>query len=470
MKWSKLFIRHGFQVKEAEGRENCFDCINESKENLEFLFESLERGAVSYKYAEERLLIQSDEMDEADWIELVDTRDRGRTEMLYTKPWLINLEVSKLDTYICGIVKELNRLELYTYGSCDGHGRGSAAVYFNSEDDLETASKLFLACGIQRITTQRGRMSLHISKNKQLLDVAERLHLVQKESLDKDLEFFQKLFFLARLEETLSISGVSGDEGSIRDYVLEQLDVLTEHTVVDNAGNILAHRKYGNGHGPTIMLNAHLDTVEEFVPGRTIVKNGPVWTSSEGILGADDRAGVTVILEMARWLDIIRFNGKVKFVFTVGEEAGLIGARRLNESFLWDVDAAIVVDRRNTNDIVVSCGGVIPFCHEKYGEFFEKTAKENGLGDWNVTAGGSSDTRIWAGHGIQSVNLSAGYNNEHTDDEFLDTDACFNTLRLIQAVFKEKNELNRVLNRINTFKEVDKRRGGFAGERCVDSF
>lgn len=93
----------------------------------------------------------------------------------------------------------------------------------------------------------------------------------------------------------------------------ETVDYIT----VDHYGNLLAEKTYGNGNGPTILLNAHLDTVYEIEPGRTIQKNGTIWTSSEGILGADDRAGVAIIVMIAKYLNQSDFCGKVKFIFTV---------------------------------------------------------------------------------------------------------------------------------------------------------
>ena len=78
------------------------------------------------------------------------------------------------------------------------------------------------------------------------------------------------------------------------------------------------------------------------------------------------------------------FFGKIKFIFTVEEEVGLVGARNVDETFLWGTDAAIVVDRRGTGDIVTSCGGHIPFCEEAYGRLIEQAAMEAGLSGWNV--------------------------------------------------------------------------------------
>ncbi|WP_231505600.1 hypothetical protein [Bacillus sp. EB01] len=108
-----------------------------------------------------------------------------------------------------------------------------------------------------------------------------------------------------------------------------------------------------------------------------------------------------------------------------------------------------MIDRRGTGDIVTSCGGHIPFCDEQYGILFEKAAEDAGLTGWNCTSGGSSDTRIWAEKGIQSVNLSAGYNYEHTSQEILDVKACRNTLKLVLSFFNNSRELQRTLRTIS---------------------
>lgn len=258
----------------------------------------------------------------------------------------------------------------------------------------------------------------------------------------------KKQLFLQQLEHCLSINGESGNEQDIREFVSRTLQPHVDFLKVDSAGNLLAQKTCGTGNGPTILFNAHLDTVDVIDDNREIVKNGHIWSSSHGILGADDRAGVTVLLELAKRLNTTRFNGKVKFVFTVKEEIGLVGARALNEFFLWDVDAAFVVDRRGKGDIVTSCGGYEPFCHVSYGKFIEEVALSQGLEGWKCTPGGSSDTRVWASYGIQSVNLSVGYQHEHTEFETLDTNACYDTLNLLLGVLDKSRELGRVVHRI----------------------
>ena len=141
-------------------------------------------------------------------------------------------------------------------------------------------------------------------------------------------------------------------------------------------GNLLAEKTYRGGNGPTILLNAHLDIAYELEAESENCKENGIWTSSEGILGADDRAGVAVLIHTAETLLNSSFSGKVKYIFTVKEECGLVGARNVDNYFLWGTDAAIVVDRRGTGDIVTSCGGYLPFCDPAFGELIEKIAGE----------------------------------------------------------------------------------------------
>lgn len=254
--------------------------------------------------------------------------------------------------------------------------------------------------------------------------------------------------FLKELEECLAIDGESGYEETIRQHVVDRLGPHLDNITVDRKGNVLAQKSCGTGDGPVILLNAHLDTVYGFDEGRKILKQGKIWSSTEGILGADDRAGVTILLELARRMDELNFNGKVKFIFTVEEEIGLIGARNIDAYFLSDVDAAFVADRRGAGDIITSRGSGLKLCDEAYGNWIEEIATGAGLNDWKCRPGGSSDTKIWASHGIQSVNLSVGYQNEHTSEEYLDTEACYEAFKLLSTVLKNGENLRGVLQLI----------------------
>lgn len=445
--WNQLFVRHGWLL---EGKSaNRFDCSKETEENIAFLVESLEKVNVLYSLEEKELVIYHEPIDEESWINVLDFNGRGRTESICLPN---ELPIRTLDTYMAGVVRQLNRLGFRTTMSCDGHGHRRPYIYFDKSINKDWLADLLHVMGIPRVNIQENRQNfnlfLHV-KRSNLLELAENLSVIQKEWLGKGAQFIEEQLFQQELENLLSIPGASRDEANIREIVKEKLTPYVDFITEDYYGNLLAEKSYGNGNGPTILLNAHLDTIEDFVEGREIIKEGNIWSSSEGILGADDRAGVAIILAIAKFLNQSDFRGKVKFVFTVEEEIGLVGARHVENYFLWDVDAAIVLDRRGNGDIVTSCWGHIPFCSKEFGEFFERVAKDAGLSGWQCTAGGSSDTRIWASRGIQSVNLSVGYKNEHSYSEYLDVQATYETYTLLKAVFQKSSELRRLLRNIS---------------------
>lgn len=453
--WNQLFVRQGWLLDEVEG--NIFDCSRETEANVEFLIKSLNAAGVDHTINNGRLILFSEVVLEEEWLKVVDYKGRGHGEGLWFRPGIEQPKVAELDTYISGIVRQLNRLGFHTEGSCDGHERRPAHVMVTKERNLDELVGVLLALGIKKVYSREQKNSNHITfhlKRNHLLDLAEKLSLIEAEWVCKGESFIREKMFQHQLEELLMIPGASGDEWKVRDYVVEKLVPLVDHLTIDRTGNILAEKTYKTGYGTVILLNAHLDTVYEIEEDREILKEGKIWSSSKGILGADDRAGVAILLHIAEVLHLTStFNGKVKFIFTVEEECGLVGANNVDDYFLWNTDAAIVVDRRGTGDIVTSCGGYIPFCHPLYGSFFEDVATSECLNGWQTTPGGSSDTRVWAMHGIESVNLSAGYFNEHTDDERLDVEGCYKTAKLIEGFFKNNRELKNVLREVSRLKK-----------------
>ncbi|MEI3611903.1 M20/M25/M40 family metallo-hydrolase [Pseudogracilibacillus sp. SO30301A] len=448
--WNQLFVRHGWNLEQME--EFKFQCKNETADNMEFLLECFDRINVHYHFEGEELEIVSSPVSEREWIKAVDFEFRGRTENIGLSKDCNGPGVSELDTYISGVVRQLNRLGFYTIVSCDGHGRRGAYVYVTKNLDVKSLVTVLLAVGMRRVYyrefANHYKITLSIG-NARLLDLAESLSKVEVDWLKEEIAFIKEQLFYKSLHEVLSIPGVSGSEGRIRSFVKEKLAPFVDFVTVDRSGNLLAEKTYRGGNGPTILLNAHLDVATELAPGRSIIKENGIWRSTEGILGADDRAGVAVLLHIAEKLIDSTFRGKVKYIFTVEEECGLVGASKVDDYFLWGTDAAFVIDRRGTGDIVTSCWGSHPFCDVNFGKLIEQIADESGLVKWKCTSGGSSDTRIWAEHGIQSVNLSTGYRNEHTDDEFLDVAACYNVTKLLTAIFDRANEVRRVVRRIS---------------------
>jgi tripeptide aminopeptidase len=116
-----------------------------------------------------------------------------------------------------------------------------------------------------------------------------------------------------------------------------------------DAGNLLARipaRDDVNGVG-SILLCAHLDTVPLAAVVEPVVVDSGWENANDGILGADNKAAVAVLLELARRLVAApeRPSPGVELLFTVCEEVSLRGSRefdtrRLRSSFGYVFDHA----------------------------------------------------------------------------------------------------------------------------------
>lgn len=241
-----------------------------------------------------------------------------------------------------------------------------------------------------------------------------------------------------QLIELLNIHAISGEELPVRKYLQPKLKKLLDKVYVDEYGNLLGEKKVGNGMGATILLSAHMDTVKGVLADRKLQEHNGIITSDRGVLGADDRAGIAIILTVLRNLNnISSFNGTIKVAFSREEEIGCIGSGRIDPEWYSDVDLAIVVDRRGNRDIVVGCG--MAFCSNQVGIFMENVSKLAEM-DWKCVEGGVSDAMTFAENGINSVNLSAGYMNEHTDREYVSLKDMKDTVRLIMQALAVVND------------------------------
>lgn len=269
----------------------------------------------------------------------------------------------------------------------------------------------------------------------------------------------------------LNIHGVSGNEKPVRDYLKPILTSLMDTVTVDNHGNLLADKKCGNGNGATIMLSAHMDTVKGVLSDREVIETEDgLFMSSKGALGADDRAGIAIILTVLRNLKNLNFDGHVKVAFSREEEIGCIGSTKIDKDWYKDVDLAIVVDRRGNRDIVVGCG--MAFCSDSVGYFMEDVAKMADM-EWNCVEGGISDAVTFAENGVNSINLSAGYYNEHTNTEYASLSEMRDTVKLILQTIAVINQFYKTFDKVpseNTWAKAWRSKYGNYGYYYEDDF
>jgi tripeptide aminopeptidase len=98
-------------------------------------------------------------------------------------------------------------------------------------------------------------------------------------------------------------------------------------------GNLLA-RIPGRDPDFWVLLCAHVDTVEAVAEVEPVLVEGGWENANEGILGADNKAAVAVILEVARRARIEGTPVGLELLFTVSEENALAGAKAFDVSQL----------------------------------------------------------------------------------------------------------------------------------------
>lgn len=175
-----------------------------------------------------------------------------------------------------------------------------------------------------------------------------------------------------------------------------------------------------------IGLVAHVDTVFPEPPEDIYYdrEKGVMW-SPQG-LGADDRAGVFAILK------IIQSGLRPTVIFTTNEEVGGLGAAQLVKDFpecpISNLKYLIQLDRRGTNDCVF---------YDCYNEDFITYVESFGF----IEAFGtfSDIAELCPAWDVVGVNLSIGYENEHTRYETLHLKPWMATIEKVKRMLKEKD-------------------------------
>jgi hypothetical protein len=185
---------------------------------------------------------------------------------------------------------------------------------------------------------------------------------------------------------------------------------------------------YGNyyyliGESPTTMFTCHLDTAcSKQVKVNHVQTQNIIKTDGSSILGADDKAGMVVVLNM--------IENKVPglYYFFIGEEVGCIGSGRLaqdwvNSEFSYTITKVVSFDRRSDCSVIT---------HQWYGrccsdEFADELSfRLNGTGQRLKLepddTGVLTDSAQFMDIVPECTNISVGYMYEHTTGEYQDID------------------------------------------------
>lgn len=231
---------------------------------------------------------------------------------------------------------------------------------------------------------------------------------------------------IERVMQLISISGGSGSEQEVADWITRQLldaGVPAEACVRDtahkkspaggNTGNLIVRLK-GTRRGPRRLLMAHMDTVPIAV-GAVPVLDGD-WIrpqSPETALGGDNRAGCAVVLTAI--LEVLRQkldHPPLTLLFTVQEETGLRGARFLNTTKLGRPELCFNWDGRDPASLIIGAVGASNLAIRVDGIASHAGAHpERGVNAAIVAATALAGLRETGWHGLVKKGRSRGASN-----------------------------------------------------------
>lgn len=228
------------------------------------------------------------------------------------------------------------------------------------------------------------------------------------------------------LKNLYSIHAKSGQEQKITRFIIQYLNRFKDVSCeVDEVGNLYIIKGDSETY-PCIV--AHLDQVQsthakDFKAVQTediIFGYSPNKREYQG-LGADDKNGIWIALKC------LEKSPVMKCAFFVSEEVGCIGSSKCDMSFFSDVRFVVQPDRKGGSDLINSISGMDiaskDFLNDiDYEDFGYKT-----------TVGLMTDVLELSerGVGVSCINLSCGYYNPHTDEEFTCISDLLNALNLV---------------------------------------
>lgn len=171
-------------------------------------------------------------------------------------------------------------------------------------------------------------------------------------------------------KELIEINSYYPDDLAVQRYVTDRLNKAGLTFMLDDFGNIITPLP-GNDQ-PPVLLNTHIDIPED--TPKVEYRETPEGFEGTGktILGADPKTGLAVLIELAIALakDEPARHAPIDFVFTRGEERGLLGATSLDMTKVRARTGLVIDEDGPANVGVVKAPGMVKF----EGEFIGKIA------------------------------------------------------------------------------------------------
>lgn len=195
---------------------------------------------------------------------------------------------------------------------------------------------------------------------------------------------------------------------------------------VDNNFNIIVE-KGGKKEKP--LYACHTDTVHNICSKYSVReykdKKGRACVTSSCGIGGDDKCGIYIGLKLLQSPEI----KNIRVIFFANEEVGFVGSNNIDDSHLQGITFAIQGDRKGSGDI-------IDYTSKRFDKRIALINKRFGykkaIGSVTDVISLHTDNRL----NVSVMNVSVGYYNPHTKNEYIILSELYNAYHYIHAVFE----------------------------------
>ena len=165
--------------------------------------------------------------------------------------------------------------------------------------------------------------------------------------------------------ELVHINSPSFDEreiGLFLSHRLEDAGCSVAFQEYPGSFNLIGRLKGTDALQPTLLLSAHMDTIEPTAGIKVSEDEVMIRTVGDTVLGADDKSAIAQILEA---LQVVRENslshGDLEIVFSSAEEKGLFGAKNLDPGMISSRHAIVLDSSGSPGKIIVGAPSHITY-------------------------------------------------------------------------------------------------------------
>lgn len=239
------------------------------------------------------------------------------------------------------------------------------------------------------------------------------------------METLQQLINVMRVQTT------TYNDIKMQRFIFKALEKMNLKHETDSYGNIYVTKGKADLY-PTMVC--HIDTVHKINMNVEVIKvrNKLIAIDTNTMerygIGGDDKVGIFITLQLLK-----RFNN-FKAVFFKDEEHGCIGSGQANFDFFNDSTCVLQCDRKGINDFVNNISGTKLF-DDKFQKTIQRILDKHFR---KVTHGGITDVgEIAENNNVMVANMSCGYYDPHTENEYIVIDDVYDTLEMCEQILKK---------------------------------